>query len=66
MFFITNLPDGLDPALLDRIYLKVKYNDLTFNVRRRVFINFLIKDGESVNIIDEEWNQLAKIGINSR
>jgi hypothetical protein len=54
MFLITNLPNGLDSALLDRIYLKVKYNDLTFNVRKRVFINFFIKDRESINITDEE------------
>lgn len=56
MFLITNLPDGLDPALLDRIHLKVKYDDLTFDARRQVLISFLAKDGESVNITDEEWD----------
>ena len=66
LFLTTNLPDGFDPAILNRVHLSLQY-DLSRDGRKAIFRQFLQKDnGIPVNVGDDELNSLADVALNGR
>jgi ATP-dependent 26S proteasome regulatory subunit len=66
----TNRPKVLDPAVQPRIYLAIRYDDLSSEQRKKVFINFLVKAGTSKDSVDalEDWfeNEASRNKVNGR
>ena len=69
LFLTTNLLNDFDAAILNRIHLKLKYDDLDKSARKAVIIQFLrmIKDDlESSDISAEYLDRFASVQLNGR
>lgn len=67
LFLTTNKVEDFDDAVLNRIHLKLKYDDLDRNARKSVFVNLLKgPDQRLSNISDEELDRLAGVKLNGR
>jgi SpoVK/Ycf46/Vps4 family AAA+-type ATPase len=62
MFLTTNLFTTIDSAILDRIHLRMQYDRLSHNTKRKIFVDFL----PSAGISDEEFDRLANFNLNGR
>jgi AAA+ superfamily predicted ATPase len=67
LFLTTNRIHAIDPAFKSRIDLTLPYSDLDEAARRKVWLNFtgLLPPG-SVDIEEENYNELAKVPMNGR
>lgn len=67
LFLTTNHVADFDGAVLNRIHLVLKYDDLDHDARRNVLAHFLEKaDQGGQDISDEEIDRLATIKLNGR
>ncbi|KAL4950835.1 P-loop containing nucleoside triphosphate hydrolase protein [Aspergillus filifer] len=69
LFLTSNRAIDFDDAILSRIHLKVKYEDLTNESRREIWDDFLSKaqtSAGSSSIKDEERQRLESLALNGR
>jgi hypothetical protein len=69
IFLTTNCTLLFDPAVLSRIYLKLKYNNLKTKARHEVWENFLgraLTSYRPVDISPKELGSLSKTQLNGR
>jgi len=69
LFLTTNLVNQFDEAILNRIHLVLKYENLDRDARRTIFVHFLERaeeDREAINVSDEDLDRLAKANLNGR
>lgn len=69
LFLIIILFNDFDAAILKRIHLKLKYDDLNKSVREALITRFLksiYKDIESSNISTEYFDCFARVRLNGR
>jgi hypothetical protein len=67
LFLTTTQAANSDDAILNRIHLKLRYDDLDRDARRNVFVK-LLKTGEKewVEFSQEELDRLAEVKSNGR
>uniref|UniRef100_A0A093VE36 Putative AAA family ATPase y4kL n=1 Tax=Talaromyces marneffei PM1 TaxID=1077442 RepID=A0A093VE36_TALMA len=63
-FLTTNMLGDFDSAILDRIQLKLQYDDLDRSARKSVFQHFLRE--HSADIEDEVLTQFSEVKLNGR
>jgi len=69
LFLTTNLLNDFDAAILNRIHLKLKYDDLDQDARKAVitqFLKLIDEDTESSNISTEYLDRFARVRLNGR
>jgi hypothetical protein len=69
LFLIINLLNNFDTAILNKIYLKLKYNDFDENAKKALITQFLKpihKNLKLSNISTEYIDRFAKIRLNGR
>lgn len=69
LFLITNRVSDFDEAILSRIHLKIKYDELTKEARREIWKCFLSKapTHQGASIVDErDLERLASMKLNGR
>ena len=68
-FLTTNLLNDFDAAILNRIHLKLKYDDLDGSARKALITQFLKpihEDLDSSNISTEYLDRFARVRLNGR
>lgn len=69
LFLTTNLLNDFDPAILNRVHLKLKYDDLDKSARKVLIVPFLKQineDLESSDISTEYLDRFASVRLNGR
>jgi hypothetical protein len=69
MFLTTNRVSLFDPAVLSRIHLKLKYDDLKTKAKREVWENFLgrvLTSYRPADISSNKLGSLSKTQLNGR
>lgn len=66
LFLTSNRVNTFDDAFKSRIHVPLKYSDLTFDSRKRIWKNFLTKFDEDVEMDEEGYDALAEADINGR
>ena len=69
LFLTTNLINDFDAAILNRIHLKMKYEDLDRNARKTIITQFLKtinEGGGPSNICMEYLDRFARVSLNGR
>lgn len=64
LFLTSNRVDCFDDAMKSRIHVPLKYSDLTAESRKKIWKNFLERDG--VKIDEDGYERLAQAEINGR
>jgi hypothetical protein len=69
LFLTTNLVNQFDEAILNRIHLILKYENLNKSARRTILVYILERaktDRKSPNLSDEDLARLAEANLNGR
>ena len=66
LFLTSNRVNTFDDAFKSRIHVPLKYSELTFDSRKRIWKNFLGRFGEEVDVDEEGYDMLAEAEINGR
>lgn len=69
LFLTTNLVHQFDEAILNRIHLVLKYDDLDKDARGNILVHFLKRartDRGPPNLSDEDLERLVKVKLNGR
>lgn len=67
LFLTSNRVDCFDDAFKSRIHVPLRYGDLTFDSRMKIWKNFLGKmGGEGVDLDEKDYQSLAQAEINGR
>ncbi|PSR85901.1 P-loop containing nucleoside triphosphate hydrolase protein [Coniella lustricola] len=66
LFLTTNRVATFDDAFKSRIHIPIRYTDLDFDSRLKIWRNFCSKISGGVNITESEYNKLADHELNGR
>ena len=66
LFLTSNRVNTFNDAFESRIHVPIRYNDLPFDSRKRIWHNFLDKIGDGVDIDEDGYDSLSLAELDGR